>query len=466
MKTLLALLLLTLFALPLCAEEARTFTNTKGEKIQAGIISATDTHVELQIAGNKRFKVAQSTLSEDDRKYIAEWRKTHRHYKVQVLPVQKKSISREEKDFGGAVIKGNDCWYAVELKNTEAEQLTGVRLEYIVYAAADSGVKPLPGAAEVPPIAARKSSQTATGKLFVPQKKEEFRSGLSSVMRYSESGLAGVYLELFVDGKPAGSLKSGTVPDDAAAALKAWREQQTAPAAPPGEAPEKKMIEKNISAPAAPLVATFSIVARDPATGELGVAVQSRVLGVGAIVPFAKAGVGAIATQSYANVTYGPEGMALLTAGKSAQETLNALTAADKNKSTRQAAVLAPQGKPATFTGDACMAWAGGRAGEHYAVQGNILAGEAVVTGMAEAFEKTPGPLAARMLAALDAGQAAGGDKRGMQSAALLVVRDGWGYGAQNDRYMDLRVDDHATPITELRRLYELHTRLFPRPKK
>ena len=176
-----------------------------------------------------------------------------------------------------------------------------------------------------------------------------------------------------------------------------------------------------------------------------------RVLGVGAIVPWAKAGTGAVATQSFANVTYGPEGMKLLAAGKSAQETLDALTSADASKEVRQAAVIAPQGKPATFTGGRCMEWAGGRAGEHYAVQGNILAGEAVVAGMAEAFEKTEGVLAVRMLAALDAGQAAGGDKRGMQSAALLVVRDGWGYGGQGDRYMDLRVDDHATPITEPR---------------
>lgn len=214
-----------------------------------------------------------------------------------------------------------------------------------------------------------------------------------------------------------------------------------------------------------PRVATFSIVARDPATGELGVAVQSRVLGVGAIVPFAKAGVGAVATQSMANTAYGPDGLKLLADGKDAEQALAALTAADAQRAIRQAGVIALQGKPATFTGGECLDWAGGRTGEHYAVQGNILAGQAVVDGMAEAFEKTAGTLSERMLAALDAGQAAGGDKRGMQSAALLVVREGWGYGGQNDRYMDLRVDDHAEPIKELRRLTGLHGKLFGRPR-
>lgn len=215
---------------------------------------------------------------------------------------------------------------------------------------------------------------------------------------------------------------------------------------------------------APPRVATFSIVARDPATGELGVAVQSRVLGVGAIVPFAKSGVGAVATQSMANTAYGPDGLMLLAEGQPAAAVLEALTKADPQQAIRQAGVIGVKGAPATFTGSACMAWAGGRTGEHYAVQGNILAGQPVVDGMAEAFEKTEGTLAERMLAALDAGQAAGGDKRGMQSAALLVVRDGWGYGGQNDRYIDLRVDDHKEPIAELRRLLGLHRALFGRP--
>ena len=214
-----------------------------------------------------------------------------------------------------------------------------------------------------------------------------------------------------------------------------------------------------------PVVATFSIVARDPDTGELGVAVQSRVLGVGAIVPFARAGVGAVATQASANTTYGPEALKLLADGKSAADTLKALTDADPQRAIRQAGIIGAKGEPATFTGGECLAYAGGRTGPNYAVQGNILAGQPVVDGMATAFENAKGTLAERMLAALDAGQAAGGDKRGMQSAALLVVHDGWGYGGQNDRYLDLRVDDHAEPIKELRRLLGLHVKLFGRPQ-
>ena len=210
-----------------------------------------------------------------------------------------------------------------------------------------------------------------------------------------------------------------------------------------------------------PVVATFSMVARDPATGELGVAVQSRVLGVGSIVPWARAGVGAVATQSYANTAYGPEGLRKLGEGKSAEEVVAGLTGADSEKAVRQLAVLGVGGKPAVFTGSGCLAWAGAKVGEHYAVQGNILAGEAVVEGMAKAFEEGSGTLAERMLAALEAG----GDRRGMQSASLLVVREGWGYGGQNDRYMDLRVEDHAEPIAELRRLHDLHRKTFPRPK-
>lgn len=217
------------------------------------------------------------------------------------------------------------------------------------------------------------------------------------------------------------------------------------------------------SSPNDPTVATFSIVARDPDTGEIGVAVQSKVLGVGSIVPYVKAGVGAIATQASANPTYGPEGLKLLAGGKSAEETLKTLTETDKKSAIRQAGIIAPAGKPATFTGDQCMAWAGGKTGTHYTVQGNILAGQAVVDDMATAFENTKGTLAERMLAALDAGQTAGGDKRGMQSAAILVSREGWGYAGQNDRYIDLRVDDHATPIKELQRLLELHKKIFGR---
>lgn len=218
-----------------------------------------------------------------------------------------------------------------------------------------------------------------------------------------------------------------------------------------------------------PLVATFSIVAADPHTGEIGVAVQSRFLAVGAVVPWAKAGVGAVATQSRANTTYGPEGLRLLAAGTAPEEALKQLTAPDEARGIRQVGIVCADGRAATFTGADCLAWAGGRTGPGYAVQGNILAGEDVVTAMAESFEKSAGSgkeLAQRLLDALAAGQAAGGDKRGMQSAALLVVREGWGYAGLNDRYRDLRVDDHAEPIAELQRIYEMHRRLFPAPEK
>jgi uncharacterized Ntn-hydrolase superfamily protein len=215
----------------------------------------------------------------------------------------------------------------------------------------------------------------------------------------------------------------------------------------------------------APPVATFSIVAFDPDTQELGVAVQSRFLGVGAVVPWAKAGVGAIATQSFANTNYGPAGLELLAQGKTPQEVIDLLTKDDKGKEQRQVGVVSAKGDAATFTGSKCMAWAGGQVGEHFCVQGNILAGEAVVEAMAKGFEESDGEdLGERLIDALAAGQGAGGDKRGMQSAALFVVREGWGYAGLNDRYRDVRVDDHEKPIDELRRIYELHRRTFPKP--
>lgn len=214
----------------------------------------------------------------------------------------------------------------------------------------------------------------------------------------------------------------------------------------------------------APTVATFSIVAFDPDTGELGVGVQSRVPGVGMIVPFAKAGVGAIATQAFANTTYGPEGLRLLAEGHSPDEVIQQLTEADEKRSSRQLGIVDATGRVASFTGEECLDWAGARTGENYTVQGNILTGEEVVDAMAEAFESAEGVLAVRLLAALDAGQAAGGDRRGMQSAALMIVRDGWGYAGQNDRLRDLRVEDHETPIAELRRVYEVHRHVFRRP--
>ncbi len=213
--------------------------------------------------------------------------------------------------------------------------------------------------------------------------------------------------------------------------------------------------------PHPPHPSTFSIVALDPATGELGITVQSKFLAVGSAVPWAKAGVGAIATQSYANTAYGPDGLALLAQGNSAQETIEKLTAADAGRDLRQVGIVSARGDAATFTGAKCHEWAGGRTGEHYAAQGNILVSEATVNAMADTFEQTSGTLAERLLAALAAGQAAGGDKRGQQSASLLVVKEKGGYGGFNDVSIDLRVDDHPTPIEELHRLYELHLLYF-----
>lgn len=216
---------------------------------------------------------------------------------------------------------------------------------------------------------------------------------------------------------------------------------------------------------ALPPVATFSIVAYDPVTQELGVAVQSKFIAVGAVVPCAKAGVGTIATQAYANTTYGPRGMELLSQGLAPTDVLARLTAADERADIRQAGIINAKGEAATYTGEKCNAWAGGRTGKHFAAQGNILAGEKVVDAMAAGFEKAQGDLGDRLIAALQAGQSAGGDTRGMQSAALLIVRDGWGYAGLSDRYRDLRVDDHEKPIDELMRIYSLHRKIFPQPK-
>ncbi len=220
----------------------------------------------------------------------------------------------------------------------------------------------------------------------------------------------------------------------------------------------------NAPAESAPLVATFSIVAFDPETRELGIAVQSRLPGVGAIVPFAKSGVGAVATQSFANTKFGPDGLKLLASGKSPQEAIAVMTSADPDRAARQLGIVDAQGRTASFTGDECLDWAGSQTGENYAVQGNILAGPEVVKEMAHAFEQTEGVLALRLLAALDAGQKAGGDRRGMQSAALLIVRKNWGYDGQSDRFRDIRVDDHDSPIEELRRIYHVHRKVFLRP--
>ena len=209
------------------------------------------------------------------------------------------------------------------------------------------------------------------------------------------------------------------------------------------------------------IVATFSIVAFDPETGSLGVAVQSKFLAVGAVVPWARAGVGAVATQAMANFNYGPRGLELMAQGRTAQETVEALISSDEGREHRQLGVVDARGGAATFTGDECFHWAGGVTGEGYVAQGNILVGQETVEAMARAFEGTGGELAARLLAALDAGQEAGGDSRGEQSAALLVVREGGGYGGDNDREIDLRVDDHPRPIKELIRIRGLHGLYF-----
>jgi uncharacterized Ntn-hydrolase superfamily protein len=209
------------------------------------------------------------------------------------------------------------------------------------------------------------------------------------------------------------------------------------------------------------IVATFSIVAFDPETDSLGVAVQSKFLAVGSVVPWARAGVGAVATQAMANYNYGPHGLDLMSEGNSAEQTVQALTSADEDREHRQVGIVDALGRTSTFTGSECFDWAGGVTGEHYAAQGNILVGRETVEAMASTYEQTDGDLAARLLSALDAGQGAGGDSRGKQSAALLVVREGGGYGGDNDRVVDLRVDDHPEPIRELIRIRDLHTLYF-----
>jgi uncharacterized Ntn-hydrolase superfamily protein len=208
----------------------------------------------------------------------------------------------------------------------------------------------------------------------------------------------------------------------------------------------------SLAAPPSP--ATFSIAAADPEAGEVGVAVASRFFAVGTVVPFAKAGVGAVATQSFANTTYGPRGLELLERGVSPDEVVRVLTRGDDGREQRQLGVVGAQGASATYTGSKCNAWAGGRMGPNYAVQGNILAGEAVVAAMEKSFLDTKGKtLAERLYAAIVAGDAAGGDARGRQSMALLVARAKGGYGGFTDRAIDLRVDDHADPIVEMGRL-------------
>lgn len=212
----------------------------------------------------------------------------------------------------------------------------------------------------------------------------------------------------------------------------------------------------------AEIVATYSIAACDLAAGQWGVATQSKFLAVGSVVPWAKPHVGAIATQAYANPRYGPDGLTLLAEGLSAQEVVDRLTTADETRDHRQLGIVDAAGGSATFTGAECMAWAGGLAGPGFAVQGNILVGQETVAALATTFTATSGrPLPERLLECLAAAQAAGGDRRGQQSAALLVVERDGGYAGMSDTLVDLRVDDHEQPVVELARLYGIHSLLF-----
>ncbi|MFO7270636.1 DUF1028 domain-containing protein [Sphaerobacter thermophilus] len=210
-----------------------------------------------------------------------------------------------------------------------------------------------------------------------------------------------------------------------------------------------------------PPVSTFSIVAYDRATGDLGIAVQSKFLAVGAVVPWARAGVGAVATQAWCDTSHGPRGLDLMAGGASAGEALAAIIGTGEGHERRQVGMVDARGRAASYTGPEAPAWAGSIVGDGFCCQGNILAGPQVVRAMANAYQSTTGSFANRLLAALEAGQAAGGDSRGQQSAAILVVREKGGFLGGNDRYIDLRVDDHPRPIEELRRLVMLHRVYF-----
>jgi len=214
-------------------------------------------------------------------------------------------------------------------------------------------------------------------------------------------------------------------------------------------------------------LSTFSIVAFDPETEELGVGVQSKFLAAGAVVPWARAGVGAVATQSAANTTYGPEGLELLRRGKDPESVVKQLTEADEEKKIRQVGIVNAKGETAAFTGSDCIDYAGHQSGEYFTCQGNILVSEETITSMTQRFRETETkPLSERLVAALKAADEAGGDKRGKQSAALLVVEEEGGYGGFNDRKIDLRVDDHDRPIEKLGDLLSLHQLYFSQPSK
>jgi uncharacterized Ntn-hydrolase superfamily protein len=225
--------------------------------------------------------------------------------------------------------------------------------------------------------------------------------------------------------------------------------------------PERQVFAASPTSIRRPLVATYSIAACDLEASQWGVATQSKFLAVGSVVPWARPRLGAIATQAYANPRYGPEGFALLEQGLSPEEVVERLVAADEGRDHRQLGIVDGQGRAATYTGAECYEWAGGRTGECYAAQGNILVSAATVDAIAETFEASRGPLAERMLACLDAAQAAGGDRRGQQSAAILVVERDRGYARLSDELIDIRVDDHPRPLEELRRIYDLHQAIF-----
>lgn len=210
---------------------------------------------------------------------------------------------------------------------------------------------------------------------------------------------------------------------------------------------------------------TFSIVARDPLTGDLGIAVASKFLAVGAVVPHARAGVGAIATQALANVRYGPDGLELLAGGLDPEAVAARLTEADEGRLNRQFGLVDATGRAATFTGGECLTWAGGRTADGVAAQGNILTGPDVVDALIDAFGAGGRPFPELLVAGLRAADERGGDRRGRQSAALLVVREGGGYGGGNDRWIDLRVDDHPAPVDELARLLTLNRLYMDRPR-
>jgi uncharacterized Ntn-hydrolase superfamily protein len=213
---------------------------------------------------------------------------------------------------------------------------------------------------------------------------------------------------------------------------------------------------------AEPIVSTYSIVACDLEAGQWGVSVQSKFLAVGSVVPWAEPNVGAVATQAYANPRYGPQGLELLREGLFAQEVVDRLTAADEGRDHRQLGIVDAQGNAASYTGKECMDWAGGRTGPGYAAQGNILVSAETVDALAKTFEASAGqPLAVRLIDCLAAAQAAGGDSRGQQSSALIVVERDGGYAKMSDVVVELRVEDHERPIEELRRIYTLHEEIF-----